>query len=59
VKKWIIFVDLRNVARERASEAAAVIGLEWMCWASRRWCGAEDEGGEACMDVSKEELPGA
>ena len=42
-----------GTSRERASEAAAVIGLEWTCWAVRKWCDAEDEADEARMKGSK------
>jgi hypothetical protein len=59
LRKSGLYLLTSGTSRERASEAAAVIGLEWMRWASRKWCGAEDKADEARMDVSKEELPGA
>ena len=37
------------MSRERASKAATVIGLEWMCWALCKWCGAEDKANEVWM----------
>jgi hypothetical protein len=42
-----------GTSRERPTEANAVIGLEWMCWALCRWCGAEDKADEARMHGSK------
>jgi hypothetical protein len=42
-----------GTSREMASEAAAVIGFEWVCWVVRKWCEAEDEADEARMNGSK------
>ena len=42
-----------GTSREIASDAAAVIGLEWACWVLRRWCEAEDEAEEARINGSK------
>jgi len=45
--------DAGNIPRENTAEAAAVIGLAWVCWAVRGWCGAEDETDEGRAKNSK------
>jgi hypothetical protein len=59
---WIIHVgpDTQGLylltpgsSRGITSEAAAVIGLKWMCWVLLKWCEAEDEADEARMNGSK------
>ena len=42
-----------GMSRERASEAAAVIGLEWVCCVLRKWSEAEDKADKTCMNGSK------
>lgn len=42
-----------GTSRERASEAAAVIGLELPCWTVRKWCEVDDEADEARINGSK------